>query len=344
MNDDDKDDLPELETEEGSAEPITVITLRSAPNAVRVRLDQFITRSVENASRAKVQELIVAGGVTIDDRVVTKSGHMVLPGECVVCRVPKPPPPDIVPEDIPLDIAYEDEDVLVVNKPAGMVTHPAYGNYTGTLVNALLHYASSLSLERGVEKAGIVHRLDKDTSGLLCVAKNDEAHRFLSRQFAAHTVQREYQAVVWGAFAESTGTVEAPIGRHRSDRKRMAVVEGGKEAGTRYEVLRGYEAFSLVSLRLRTGRTHQIRVHLAHIHHPVFGDPAYGGRHIVYGQITSRYKLFVNELLEICPRQALHARTLGFMHPRTREMVLVESELPADMQLVLARLEEYYRR
>jgi 23S rRNA pseudouridine1911/1915/1917 synthase len=339
---DDDDDLLDP-AREATADAVTVITLRSAPNAARVRLDRFITRSVENASRAKVQEAIAAGDVAVNGRVVTKSGHLVQPGDAVVCRVRRPPPPDIAAEDIPLDIAYEDEDVLVVNKPAGMVTHPAYGNYHGTLVNALLHYAGTLSMEQGIERAGIVHRLDKDTSGLLCVAKTDEAHRALARQFAAHTVEREYQAVVWGAFAESAGSIEAPIGRHRSDRKRMAVVEGGKEAGTRYEVLRGYDAFSLVALRLRTGRTHQIRVHLSHIRHPVFGDPAYGGRHIVYGQVTGRYKAFVNTLLDVCPRQALHARTLGFVHPRTRERVSVESPLPADMIRVIALLEEYYR-
>ncbi len=320
----------------------TIYTIRAAPNAARVRLDQFITRSVQNATRTKVQHLIEAGGVTVDGRVTTKPGRAVLPGEVVVCTVPKPPPPDIVAEDIPLDIIFEDDDVLVVNKPAAMVTHPAYGNYSGTLVNALMHHTAHLSLERGTERAGILHRLDKGTSGLLCVAKTSLAHHFLARQFADHTVDREYMALAWGTMPEDEGLIDLPLGRHRSDRKRMAVIDDGKPAVTGYKVERQYESFVLLRLRLRTGRTHQIRAHLAHLRHPLLGDPTYGGRRILYGAVTQRYKMFVAGLLDLLDHQALHARTLGFVHPVTRERVFFEAQPPADFREAIARLEDYY--
>jgi 23S rRNA pseudouridine1911/1915/1917 synthase len=321
---------------------VTIRTLRSAPQAEKVRLDQFITRGIENATRTKVQSLIEAGGVTINDRTVLKAGRLVLPGDIVVCTVPKPPPSDVVPEPIPLDIVHEDDAIIIVNKPAGMVTHPAHGNYSGTLVNGLLHYAQQLSDERGMMRAGVLHRLDKGTSGLLAVAKTNEAHAFIAAQFAAHSIQREYHAIVWGAFPNSTGIIDAPIGRHRSDRKKMGVSEAGKHAITEYAVLRSYDHLSLVRLRLRTGRTHQIRVHLSHIHHPVFGDPTYGGRHISYGQVTQHYKQFIHNLLQDMPRQALHAKTLGFLHPVSRTNVSFDSELPGDMLHVLAELERYF--
>lgn len=315
-----------------------VYELRVGPNPRRVRLDVFVTGSVENATRTRVQQLIEGGGVLVNDRPVLKPGRLLQPGDRVTCSVPRSAPQTVEAEDIPLDIVYEDDDVLVVNKPAGMVTHPAHGNYSGTLVNALMHYTSRLSAERGVERAGILHRLDKGTSGLLCVAKTDAAHRFIARQFAEHSIDREYEAVVWGAFEHSTGAIEAPIARHRSDRKKMAVVEGGKEAVTEYRLIESFEHLSHLRLRLRTGRTHQIRVHLSHLHHPVFGDPTYGGRRILYGTVTQKYKTLIADLLHILPRQALHAKTLGFVHPATRERVFFESALPADMEEVLCRL------
>jgi 23S rRNA pseudouridine1911/1915/1917 synthase len=333
----------ELDENSGEDSPeVTIYELRSAPHAKRVRLDQFITRSVENATRTKVKALIDAGGVSVNGVIVEKAGRLVQPGDFVVCIVPKPPPPEILPENIPLDIVFEDDDVLIVNKPAGMVTHPAYANYSGTLVNALLYHTAQLSCERGEDRPGILHRLDKDTSGLLAVAKTERAHQFISRQFVDHSIEREYQAIVWGSFKASTGTVDAPIARHRSDRKKMAVVEDGKHAVTHYEVIRDYSAFSLIRCRLQTGRTHQIRVHLSSINHPVFGDPTYGGRRIHYGHVTTRFKTLVNGLLELLPRQALHARTLGFIHPTSREKVSFLSELPEDMDEALRRIEQYY--
>jgi 23S rRNA pseudouridine1911/1915/1917 synthase len=285
--------------------------------------------------------LIDAGGVVVNGAVATKAGRVVCPGDTVICTVPKPPPPDVLPEPIPLDIVFEDDSVIIVNKPAGMVTHPAFGNYSGTLVNGLLYYTESLSHEREDDRPGILHRLDKDTSGLLAVAKTAQAHQFISRQFADHSIDREYQAIVWGSFRNSTGIIEAPLARHHSDRKKIAVVEGGKHAVTEYEVLVDFGFLSLVRLKLRTGRTHQIRVHMAHVRHPVFGDPTYGGRHIHYGSVTGRFKLFIHEMLMLLPRQALHARTLGFIHPVSKEPVSFESPLPADMQEALERIHAF---
>jgi len=328
------------ETESGTGE--TVYILHAAQNAKRIRLDMFLTRSIQNASRNKVQQLIEAGGVWVNEKSVTKPGRMVLPGETIRCVVPVPRPQDICAEEIPLSIVYEDDEVLIVNKEAGMVTHPAYGNYTGTLVNGLLFHVQSLSMERGKERAGILHRLDKDTSGLLCVAKTDFAMQFIAKQFAAHTTDREYHAIVWGRMPGETGIIDAPLARHKSDRKKMAVVEGGKGAITEYIVLREFDDISLIKLKLRTGRTHQIRVHLSSIHHPIFGDPTYGGRHIKYGKITQRYKSFIQSLLDVLPRQALHAKTLGFIHPLTKQRVFYECPLPDDMNEVLRRIEAYY--
>jgi 23S rRNA pseudouridine1911/1915/1917 synthase len=300
----------------------------------RERLDLFLTHHVENATRTKVQAAIRAGYVLVDG-VAARSSHPVAPGEVIHVTLPRTPPPDVLPEPIPLEIVYEDDHLLVVNKPAGMVTHPAYGNYTGTLVNALLHHCASLSAVNDATRPGIVHRLDKDTSGLMVVAKTDQAHAHLARQFAKRTIRREYQAIVWGALAGPTGVIEANLGRSKSDRKKMAVVQEGKRAVTEYTVLERFPYLSLVRLRLQTGRTHQIRVHLAHIQHPVFGDPTYNGRRILYGPGSARQKAEVQALLEILTRQALHARTIGFRHPATGADVMFESSLPEDMSRVL---------
>jgi len=219
-----------------------------------------------------------------------------------------------------------------------MVTHPAYGNYTGTLVNALLYHCRSLSTVNDTLRPGIVHRLDKDTAGLLVVAKDDAAHAYLAKQFAAHTIEREYQAIVWGLFRQRSGVIEAELGRSRSDRKKIAVVEGGKRAVTEYRVQKQFAYLSLLSLRLLTGRTHQIRVHLAHIQHPVFGDPTYNGRRIAWPTGVPEQKAEVQRLLKLITRQALHAKTLGFVHPTTGARLRFESPLPADMTDVLGVL------
>jgi 23S rRNA pseudouridine1911/1915/1917 synthase len=301
------------------------------------RLDVYITNHVENATRNKVQRAIRDGAVLVDGKPA-RASHQVAPGETINITLPRPPPQIASAENIPLDIVYEDDALLVVNKPAGMVTHPAYGNYTGTLVNALLHHCRSLPTASDTLRPGIVHRLDKDTSGLMVVAKTDAAHAALAHQFAARTIRREYVAIAWGTFKEPRGFIDAPLGRSTSDRKKITVTASGKHAATAYEVITVYEYLSLVRLKLLTGRTHQIRVHLAHIHHPVFGDPTYNGRRILYGPGTQRQKQEVERLLGLMPRQALHARTIGFIHPVTRKELLLESELPKDIQDVLAIL------
>jgi len=317
----------------------------------RERLDVFLTRHVENATRSKLQRAIEDGYVLVDGKPA-KSSHRVSVGEVVLVTLPKSPAPSVEPEYIPLDIVYEDESLLVVNKPAGMVTHPAYGNYSGTLVNALMYYCGS-KLSRaapGADSAeftrpGIVHRLDKDTSGLMVIAKDEFTHAALAKQFSERTIGREYWALVWGTLGSKKGMIEANLGRSHSDRKKVAVVAGGKHAVTEYEVLQSFRFLSLVRLKLRTGRTHQIRVHLCHIGHPVFGDSTYGGRRITGAVPSERSKVaklreYVSNLLKLIDRQALHAKTIGFVHPATKQKMWFDSELPNDMQAVLKRLEE----
>lgn len=299
------------------------------PGKKKERLDVFLANHIENATRNKVQRAIEEGTVRINGKK-TRSSHHVNPGEVIHITLPKSPPQKAVPEDIPLDILYEDEDLLVINKPAGMVTHPAHGNHTGTLVNALLYHCNHLSTLNDETRPGIVHRLDKDTSGVMVIAKTDFAHAFLAKQFSGRTISREYWAIVWGRFKEQKGVIEARLGRSKSDRKKMAVVSDGKQSTTEYNVIEQFEYLSLVSLKLRTGRTHQIRVHLAHFNHPVFGDPTYNGRSIAAGPGTAKQKSEVQLLLKIISRQALHAKTLGFVHPKSLSRMFFDSPLPAD--------------
>jgi 23S rRNA pseudouridine1911/1915/1917 synthase len=311
------------------------------PGKKKERLDLFLTTHVENATRSKVQRAIKEGTVLVDGKTVRPS-HQVAPGEVIHVTLPRPPPQKALPEEIPLNIIYEDNDLLVVNKPAGMVSHPAYGNYTGTLVNALLFHCHSLStLNDPAIRPGIVHRLDKETSGLLVVAKNDTAHAKLARQFARRTIGREYQAIVWGKVEPPGGLIETDLGRSKSDRKKMAVVkDGGKKAVTEYSLITQFAYLALIRLKLHTGRTHQIRVHLAHVNHPVFGDPTYNGRHLIAGPGTPAQKAEVQRLLKLMPRQALHARTISFVHPTTGEVMSFESPLPEDMLAVLEVLKK----
>jgi 23S rRNA pseudouridine1911/1915/1917 synthase len=315
-----------------------VVELIVPPGKKKERLDVYITGHVENATRNKVQQAIRGGTVLVNGDMVRPS-YTVMPDDVIQITLPRPPPAEAVPENIPVEILFEDDDLIVVNKPAGMVTHPAYGNYTGTLVNALLYHCGGLGVGGDPVRPGIVHRLDKDTSGVMVVAKNEVAHAKLAVQFARRTIRREYNAVVWGRFRESTGLIEAGLGRSKSDRKKMAVVDGGKSAATEYTVLEQFPYLALVRLKLRTGRTHQIRVHLAHINHPVFGDPTYNGRHIVWGSGGGGQKAQVQRLLGLMPRQALHAKTLGFVHPATRRELYFETPLPADMAALLLALQ-----
>lgn len=320
--------------EESSAEEREHITIVVPPRQTKERLDVYLTNRVQNATRNKVQKAIEAGTVLVNGKTV-KPSHAIAPGEIIDITLPHPPRPKAIAEDIPLAIVYEDADLIIVNKPAGMVTHPAYGNYTGTLVNALLHHTRSLSGVNTELRPGIVHRLDKETTGLMVVAKNDPAHQALAKQFSRRTIEREYWALVWGTFKEKQGTIETYLGRSKRDRKKVAVTREGKLAVTEYRVLQDFDFLSLVRLKLRTGRTHQIRVHLAHIGHPVFGDPTYGGRSHNWGGLKGKRAEASQRLLEMITRQALHAKTIGFVHPSTKKQVSFDSELPDDMQNVL---------
>ena len=304
------------------------------------RIDVFLANSVENATRSRIQKLIKAGCVTANGLII-KPNYLVLPSDLIELIIPTSPrPEETEAENIPLNIVYEDDYLLVVNKSAGMVAHPSFGNYSGTLVNALLHHTNKLSkLNEEPTRPGIVHRIDKDTSGLLLIAKDSWTHAYLAKQFANHTIDREYWAVCWGLFKQKKGEIIGNISRSPKDRKIFSVsTSEGKHAHTFYEVLEEFEFSSLIKLKLKTGRTHQIRVHMSHIKHPIFGDPAYGGRVIVYGSALPKIKSRINNLLEIMPRQALHAKTLGFIHPNSKEKVFLESELPEDFAALLEKL------
>ena len=288
------------------------------------RLDQFLSRSVEGLTRSAAQRLIEEGAVTCNGRAVKKNARTAV-GDDVALTLPDPEPVDVLPQDIPLDVAYEDDDVIVVNKPVGMVVHPAPGHPDGTLVNALLyHCKNSLSGINGELRPGIVHRIDRDTSGLIIAAKNDAAHLALAEQLQDHSLYRYYEAVCVGGLREDSGTVDAPIGRHPVDRKKMAVDrKNGREAVTHWEVLGRYAGHTHIGCRLETGRTHQIRVHMASIGRPLLGDTVYGAKKPVPGLAG----------------QCLHARKLSFVHPRTGERMTVECPLPGWFTAVLDRLE-----
>lgn len=304
------------------------------------RIDLYLTNSIENASRTRIQKLIKAECVRVNGEII-KANYVVNAGDIIDVTIPTSPRPEFTEaEDIPLDIIFEDEYLLLVNKAAGMVAHPSLGNFTGTLVNALLHHTNKLSkLNDEQTRPGIVHRIDKETSGILLVAKDEWTHAQLAKQFFHHTIDREYWAVCWGIFKEPKGEIIANITRSNRDRKVFTVSETeGKHAHTFYEVLEEFEFASLVKLKLKTGRTHQIRVHLSHINRPIFGDPVYGGRRIAYGLELPKMKTRVDNLLEIMTRQALHAKTLGFIHPKTKEKLFFESELPEDFKLLLKKL------
>lgn len=299
---------------------------------------------IENASRTKVQKAINLGYVTVNGELV-KSNYIVRQDDEIEIELDYPDKQEVVPENIPLNIVFEDKFLMVINKPAGMVVHPAYKNYSGTLVNAVMYYAlqkkDSLSNLNGFERAGIVHRLDKDTSGLIVIAKDELTHRKLSEQFFYHTIKREYNAIVWGKLKKKSGEISNRLGRDKKDRKKVAVMkddEAGKQAVTNYEVIGEYDFLSLVKLNLKTGRTHQIRVHMASSGHPVFGDETYGGREFHSVNVTSNLKAQTKNLLELMPRQALHARVIGFVHPASNKEMIFKSELPEDMKNLISKI------
>lgn len=300
-----------------------IITIQCISDDLGARIDKYISDSIAELTRSAVQGIISAGGVLADGVKISKN-YKIKGSEIITVELPEPQPLDTVPENIPLDIVYEDDDLLVVNKPKGMVVHPAHGNYTGTLVNALLyHCGDSLSGINGIIRPGIVHRIDKNTSGLLIVAKNDKSHIHLAEQIKSHSFTREYESVASGYFRETEGTIDAPIGRHKTDRKKMCVTaENSRNAITHYSVIKQYGGYAHVRLHLETGRTHQIRVHLAYIGHAVLGDDVYG----------KSYKGLDG--------QCLHARKIGFIHPSTSEYMEFTSDLPDYFVSVLNRLEK----
>ena len=298
------------------------ILLRASEESKNQRLDAFLASSLDGLTRSQATRLIESGEVAVNGRAVSKS-YKLAGGEDIAVTLPEPEPVEAVPQDIPLDVVYEDADVIVVNKPSGMVVHPAPGHPDGTLVNALLyHCAGTLSGVGGALRPGIVHRIDRDTSGLIIAAKNDAAHQYLSAQLADHTLARTYECIVVGKLREDRGTVDAPIARHPTDRKRMAVVAGGREAVTHWEVIARYPGYTHVRCRLETGRTHQIRVHMAYIGHPILGDTVYGAKKEVPG-LTG---------------QCLHAVGLRFLHPRTHEVMELSCPLPDEFTRMLQRI------
>jgi 23S rRNA pseudouridine1911/1915/1917 synthase len=299
------------------------------------RLDLFLTGENKDLSRSRIQKLISDKNILVDGKP-TKSSYNIKVGQRITIQVPPLAELSLEPENIPLDILYEDSDLLVVNKKAGMVVHPALGNYSHTLVNALLFHCKDLSGINGVLRPGIVHRLDRNTSGLLVVAKNDFAHQGLAEQIKNRTLLREYAAIVWGHMFSDKGIIQAPIGRSTKDGKKMAVSRlKGRESLTEYQVLERFDLCDFLSIRLKTGRTHQIRVHLSYLNHPVLGDPDYGGRQKWIKGVHDRHRPFAQKLLTVIDRQALHAKRLGFTHPRKNEYKEFESSLPEDIESVL---------
>jgi len=310
-----------------------------------LRIDKFLMDRLPNVSRNKVQDAVKAETVQVNNQAV-KVSYKVKPYDIITITLPDPPrDTEVVPENIPLNITYEDEDLLIVNKPPGMVVHPAYSNWTGTLVNALTYYLQNLPTSRNGEgRPGLVHRIDKDTSGLLVIAKTDFAMTYLARQFYNHTIERTYYALVWGVPKEPTGTIVGHIGRSAKDRKVMAVYpegEYGKHAVTHYQVLQSFQYVSLIQCNLETGRTHQIRAHLKFLGHPLFNDATYGGDQILYGSRTSSFKAFVENAFKLILRQALHAKSLGFVHPTTRQFLQFDSDLPEDFKAALEKWKLY---
>ena len=312
-----------------------------------LRLDKFLVARIEHATRNKVQNAIETGKVLVNSKAVQSNYKIKPQDEIVVYTDREVHGEEIIPEAMSLNIVYEDPDIIIINKPPGLVVHPGSGNYTGTLVNGVAYHLQQQDpalTEAHLPRFGLVHRIDKNTSGLLVLAKTEQAVASLAKQFFNHTVVRQYQALVWGDMEQDAGTVIAHVGRHKKTRKLFDAYpegEAGKEAITHYKVLERFGYVTLIECILETGRTHQIRVHMQHIGHPIFNDDTYGGNRIVKGTVYTKYKQFVDNCFDICPRQALHAKTIGFIHPTTKESVLFNSELPNDVQQVIEKWRGY---
>lgn len=341
----DIDDLLEGDQEQDTSELFEHYRFVADKGQGLLRVDKFITTRIDGISRNRIQSAADVNCILVNG-VAVKSNYKVKPNDIVTIVMDRPRREiEIIPEDIPLEIVYEDQDLMVINKQAGLVVHPGHGNYTGTLVNAIAyHLKDTPDYDAKDPRLGLVHRIDKDTSGLLVVAKNPDAKTHLSRQFFDKSTKREYIALVWGAIEQDSGRIEGNIGRNVRDRLQMTVFEDpelGKPAVTNYEVIERLGYVTLVKCRLETGRTHQIRVHMKHIGHTLFNDERYGGNIILKGTAFTKYKQFVQNCFNLCPRQALHAKTLGFIHPRTGEEMLFESSLPEDMTLMIEKWRGY---
>lgn len=308
-----------------------------------LRIDRFLMGRLENVTRNRIQNAMHAGNILVNGKTV-KPNYKVKPNDVISIVLVQPPRDfELVAEDIPFNLVYEDDDVLLVNKEAGMVVHPGYGNFTGTLMNALLYYFQQKNYDKETYPL-LLHRIDKDTSGLLMIAKNEQAQAKLARDFFEHTIERRYVALVWGDPINDEGTIEGHIGRSASDRRVMYVYpegEHGKHAITHYKVLKRFGYVTLIECRLETGRTHQIRAHMRYIGHPLFNDEKYGGDKILKGTTFSKYRQFVQNCFTLLPRQALHARSLGFNHPASDKFMIFDSEIPTDMAAVIDKWERY---
>ena len=338
-----EDYTPENQNDDDALYEHYAFTVEKGQNPLRI--DKYLMNFVENATRNKIQAAAKSGHIFVNG-VPAKSSYKVKGNDQIKVLFEHPPHENLlVGEDIPIDIVYEDDQLLVVNKPAGMVVHPGHGNYSGTLINALIHKFENLP-NNSSERPGLVHRIDKDTSGLLVVAKTEDAMTKLALQFAEKTSEREYIALVWGNIEEEQGTIEGNIGRHPKNRLQNTVYlddeeDKGKPAVTHYKVLERLGYVTLVSCKLETGRTHQIRVHMKHIGHTLFNDERYGGNLILKGTTFTKYKQFVDNCFKVLPRQALHAKTLGFVHPKTNEFMRFNTEIPEDMQQCIEKWRQY---
>ncbi|HTN45086.1 MAG TPA: RluA family pseudouridine synthase [Flavipsychrobacter sp.] len=341
-----EEEWDDLEEEAGSEDdaPKERFRITITKGQEPLRIDKYLMNIIEGATRNKIQQAIDNGYVTVNNQAV-KANYKIKPGdEVIVIETRKAEVLDVLPEALPLDVVFEDDDILIINKKPGMVVHPGCGNYSGTLINGLMYYLQSKNVDTTLPRVGLVHRIDKNTSGLIVIAKTEQAMSDLAAQFKKHTVHRRYIALAWGDFEENEGTVEGNIGRNLRFRKIMDVFpEGdqGKHAITHFRVLERYNYVTLLELRLETGRTHQIRVHMKHIGHPLFNDETYGGDRIIKGTVFTKYRQFVENCFNILPRHALHAKELGFVHPRTKEWIQFSSELPADIQQVIEKWKSY---
>ncbi len=334
----------QLDIEQDDQELFEHLRIVADKGQALLRLDKFLMNRVENTSRNRIQNAIDSGSVLVNEKVI-KASYKVKPFDVITVVLPDPPrDTEVYPENIPLDIVYEDDDVLMVNKEAGMVVHPGFNNYTGTLVNALTYHLNQLpTLPGNTGRPGLVHRIDKDTSGLLVIAKSEWAMTFLAKQFFDHSITRKYVALVWGELKED-GTVTGYIGRNMKDRRIMDVYddpEKGKWSVTHYKILKRLGYVTLIECQLETGRTHQIRAHMKSIGHPLFNDESYGGHKILKGTTFSKYKQFVENCFSLLPRQALHAQHLGFIHPKSKEILQFDVPLPEDFRLALEKWENY---